>query len=802
MQKIFLLFAALIFSIAVNAQSSFLKGKITDATNNKAINGATIHVKGGGITTTDENGEFSIECKGASELIVSCINYATVTEKIKNCDDAVNIQLSPGARSLNEVEITATSNKNKSLLYQPSSLVKLDNTELKRGNGLYLEDAINENVPGVIMERRTISAGQQLNIRGYGNGTSGTRGVSSNFDGQGTKVYLNGIPVTDAEGITLMDDIDFNSIGDVEVTKGPSGTLYGLAIAGVVNLKTIQPEANKVSIGQDVMLGSYGLQRYTTHLEIGGAHSSLLVNYGKQTYDGFMKHTASHKDFVNVTGSVEANAKQTISYYFGYSNSYDQRNGELTIAQYDTNDYSGNPAYIANDAHSNIISYRAGISHTYTFNKNISRTTTVFGTGVSNNSSSAAGWTDKAPINYGLRTTVDAKFDLAKNFGLSGITGFEAQRQNASTIGYAMVPDSFNLKGYNIIGAIKSNQYTVTSNSSLFTEWTLSMPYDLSFTAGIGYSKMNIELNDRFYAASNNNPSNPNGTNKPSQYKATYNNMFSPHIAVNKVFNNNISVYASYSQAYKAPVSSYFYIPSTGQLNTNLKPEKGSQFEIGTKGSLMHSKLIYQFAAFDAQFSNKMTVVAVPNATNTATSYTYVANGGNQVDMGIEAIVKYKAYQSATGFLTELAPFANFTYSDFQYKDFKFQQLSSDKKSVVITDYSNKTVAGVPPITVNLGVDASTKIGLYGNINYSYRDKMYITSDNLYQASSYNLLNAKIGFRTTFLKHFGIDAFVGANNITGTKYYYMVFINQLPDAYLPAPAEINYFGGLNLKYTF
>jgi iron complex outermembrane recepter protein len=30
----------------------------------------------------------------------------------------------------------------------------------------------------------------------------------------------------------------------------------------------------------------------------------------------------------------------------------------------------------------------------------------------------------------------------------------------------------------------------------------------------------------------------------------------------------------------------------------------------------------------------------------------------------------------------------------------------------------------------------------------------------------------------------------------------MVFLNQLPDAYLPAPNEINYFGGVNLKYTF
>src|SRR6185437_16719139 len=153
--------------------------------------------------------------------------------------------------------------------------------------------------PGVTLQRRAVSSGQQFNIRGYGGGSGGTGRISSNFDGQGYKVYLNGIPITDAEGITLLDDIDFGSVGNVEVTKGPSGTLYGLAIAGVVNLKTIRPEKNKTSIGQDVLIGSYGLQRYTTHLEIGKENLSFLVNYGHQKTDGYLLHNASHKDFIN-----------------------------------------------------------------------------------------------------------------------------------------------------------------------------------------------------------------------------------------------------------------------------------------------------------------------------------------------------------------------------------------------------------------------------------------------------------------------------------------------------------------------
>lgn len=725
-------------------------------------------------------------------VTLSSFNLFSQTEEIKDST----------AKNLNAVEIVATKEEIKTQLYTPSSVVKLKETELKRSLGLFFDDAINTNVPGVYMERRTTSAGQQFNIRGYGNGARGTNGVNSNFDGQGYKVYLNGIPITDAEGITLMDDIDFASIGSVDILKGPSGYLYGLAIAGAINLQTIKPEKGKISIGQHSMFGSYGLQRYTSSIQTGAERASILVNYGKQLYDGFTPHTASEKDFVNLFGEFTPNEKQTISTYVGYSNSYDERNGELTIGQYDTLDYSGNKSYIKNNAHSNVISFRAGTSHTYKFRKNIANTTSLFGTGLNSNVSSAGGWTDKAPVNYGLRSVFNTKFSFGEKFNLSGITGVEMQRQNAQTIGYAMVADSSNITGYNIIGAIRSNQYTISKTGTLFTEWTFNFPYEISLVTGVGVSEMQIELNDRLFVSTNNNPSNPNATNNPTKYKASYKNMISPRFALNKVISKQVSFYASYSKGYKAPVSSYFFIPLTGQVNTSLKPEKGNQIEIGTKGVLLKDKLAYEITVFNTVFLDKMTVIAVPNATNTATSYTYMANGGKLNNTGIEASVKYSIFQSDGGIIKLLRPFVNMTYSNFKYEDFKFQQLSTDKKSVVETDYSNKKVAGVPPMVINSGIDFVTKLGLYANVTYSYREGFYFTSDNLNKASGYNLLNGKFGFQKTFFNHLSVDAYFGAINMTGIKYYQMVFINQLPDAYLPASNEINYFGGISLKYNF
>ena len=94
---------------------------------------------------------------------------------------------------------------------------------------------------------------------------------------------------------------------------------------------------------------------------------------------------------MNVAGNFQPNAKQTIMTYFGYSNSYDERSGELTPDQYNNDDYSGNIGYIRNNAHSEVLSVRAGLGHTYIFNSHIANTTTVFGTSFNNNASSAGG---------------------------------------------------------------------------------------------------------------------------------------------------------------------------------------------------------------------------------------------------------------------------------------------------------------------------------------------------------------------------------------------------------------------------
>jgi iron complex outermembrane receptor protein len=273
---------------------------------------------------------------------------------------------------------------------------------------------------------------------------------------------------------------------------------------------------------------------------------------------------------------------------------------------------------------------------------------------------------------------------------------------------------------------------------------------------------------------------------------------------VNKVFNKALSLYASYSKGFKAPVSAYFFIPyatgvnNTGIVNTGLKPEEGTQYELGTKGAVLKEKLNYQLAVFKTKFQNKMAAVAVPNATNTATLYSYIVNSGGQDNKGLEAAVRYTAYEKESGFFRMIRPFANLTYSDFTYDKYKFQ-FSGTQAPV---DYDGNPVAGVAKWMANLGLDWTMAYGLYANAVFNYKDPVNITLDGANRASAYHLINARLGIRQNIAAHFDLDAYVGGTNLTGEKYYYMIFVNQLPDAYLPAPKNSLFFGGLNLKYNF
>lgn len=150
MKKISLFTVLMLFMIAAFAQKT-INGKITDKTSGAPLAGATISYGNKKGTTTDKNGGFSLECGKTNKITISFVGYEPQTINIKNCDEEVNIGLTALGQNLENVEISATSAQNKSLLSQPVSITKLGIPDLKRGQGVFFDDIIQTSVPGVQM---------------------------------------------------------------------------------------------------------------------------------------------------------------------------------------------------------------------------------------------------------------------------------------------------------------------------------------------------------------------------------------------------------------------------------------------------------------------------------------------------------------------------------------------------------------------------------------------------------------------------------------------------------------------------
>jgi iron complex outermembrane receptor protein len=359
-----------------------------------------------------------------------------------------------------------------------------------------------------------------------------------------------------------------------------------------------------------------------------------------------------------------------------------------------------------------------------------------------------------------------------------------------------MAPDSTNLNApYNITTTVRSNQLLNNLTYSYFTQWSLNLPKGFSVHAGVGISNLSLQLTNKLWALTNNHP----GNKVPKTYAKDYNFLAAPSISIHKIFRKVASVYASYSMGYKAPTTSTILISATNELNIGLKPERGQQVEIGTKGNFIKNKLFYSVSVFYAQFTNRFAPVAVLDTTQTHVLYTYLINAGTTHNLGVESEMSYSIIESSKKFIKQLRLFANVTYSHYRYGDYKFQSIING--NLITENYKGIQLAGVAPWVFNIGLDFDTKIGLYAHINYGYRTAMTITTDGLNHAHPFGLLNMKMGYLKRW-KGLELNMFAGANNMTCTQYYTMAMIDHLPEPYIPGPYKINFFGGVGLKYYF
>jgi len=785
MKKLFLLSYIIIFTYFYSGAQT-IHGTITDAFTHKPIAGASITTdKSTAPLSSDSLGKFELPCTGtALYLTVRILGYEEIHVNVNNCNKPLKVELVPSPVQLNEVQInTWATGQNNNSLEQPKSIGVLTGEDLRRASGLSLQDALNL-VPGVDMEYRTPFGGQRIMIRGYyGGGSNGFATPGFNFNGAGYQMYINNVPVTDASGITIMDDIDFSTLGKVEVIKGPQSSLYGAGIGGVVNLYTQRPEPNATVISQQALGGSYGLWRTNTMISTAGNNWDLMIDYGHQNYNGFRPNDHSNKDYATFAGKYYASDKHTLSFYASYSRSYEQLAGELDSAElYGRADTGISSAeYAANHSHVSIQSIRAGITDKFQFNKNFSEQTTVFASGHTLDQPFAHGFDDYLALNYGGRTGF--VYETQKNgVGVHGILGASVLNSNQNSTGIFIVPIPIPTPP-----SFPSTAEQVALTANIFTEWKVTLPLQFMLSAGASINWTNFSTRNML-------DTNYHVFNGSTALIQKFRPVATPNFSVAKLFSDKASIYADISFGYTPPTFGSI-INGLGQVDSSLKPERAIQYELGTKGSWIHKKLSYQIAAFYTNIYNK-----IESATGNigGASYSYTTNIGKQQNIGVEAALSYAIIENKDQVVSLVRPWVNFTYADFTYKSFADGNVS----------FNGDHVAGVAPVRINAGFDFQLKYGLYLNATYQYVDKTPYTFDNEHYAKAYNLLGAKIGYHHEYFKHLGIDVYVGADNLLSATYYSFVFVgenlNQISgDGYfLPAAYKPTVYGGGTISYKF
>ncbi len=238
-----------------------ITGKVTDA-NGKPLENVSVQVKGGASgTTTDAQGNFSINVPDAqATLVFSSIGYVTLEVRLAGTG-SLNVTLTETAASMQTVVVTALGIKReqKSLGYATAT-VPPDQVTVNRSSSFM--NALEGKIAGV-------------NITSMGSGPAGTskiriRGQSSFGGNNSPLIVVNGVPIDNtnfgargdvsergsnrtSDGGDGLSSIDPDNIESMTVLKGAAASaLYGSRAKDGVIMITTKTRGRGTGIGIEV----------------------------------------------------------------------------------------------------------------------------------------------------------------------------------------------------------------------------------------------------------------------------------------------------------------------------------------------------------------------------------------------------------------------------------------------------------------------------------------------------------------------------------------------------------------------
>ena len=620
-----------------------------------------------------------------------------------------------------------------------------------------------------------------------------------------TQVDKGDAPVTMViDGVTLPYASSYTrplfDVEQIEVLKGPQGSLYGQnAIGGAIIVTTKQP-TNDLQGNFDVSYGNHNSTNFTG--DVSGPLIAdriflrVAANFhnddGDRSYLLYPDKSADYDQSGNFRAELKAMLTDKFTAYLSFGAGADKNDGlALVPVSYSTG--SGIP----------------GIS-TAQVNQSL-----VLGQPNQDSPTSAT----QSSIDGALRLVFDADLATVSSVtAVEGVTEIQHQDIDVTRFPFVAVHQDQTIRSVSEELRIASNgnerlrwvaglfylndhreeNYTINANLSLleglgpsleianfipfeqdnndqhlksravFGQASYDLVRDVEFTLGARYdSDPRSQLTTGFA---------PGGAPLLTAQSATF-NQFQPKASLKWQFTPEANVYATYAEGFRP---GGFNSGVSSNVENAFPAETTQTFEVGAKSELLSNSLTLDAALFYTNYRNQQLGLTQVTATGVSTNTYDVAKTKIQ---GGEISIQAKP-------LRGLDIVAGFGYTDATIKEFGGSLVGAEFSPA---SYVGKKTPLVPQFTFNTSVQYEwpfrQNLNGIARVDVDTKGRMYWEPDNIYSQGTYTLVNPKIG-----LKSDRWEARLYGENVFNTKYYVLYEDNL----FVQAPGGFN-FAFLNLK---
>lgn len=703
-------------------------------------------------SVTNENGRLEVNITERTLLVVSHIGFQQKAVYL-NPGEWKQVIVRERSQNLGDVAVEGFMEKT-NLSNQAGSISSIDPGDFQRYSENSLVQAINS-VPGIRFEERA-GASYRISIRGSS--------IRSPFGVRNVKVYWNDIPFTEPGGNTFINLLDLANISNVEIIKGPAGSLYGAGNGGVLKLKStdLSSLANATSVNMST--GSFGRFRYTAAHNVLKEKSSMTFKWASQQSDGYRDHNEMDRKVFEFDGLFFPDTQRTISTSFLFSDLFYEIPGGLNPDQRAENPRMSRPNSIERNASVDNKLFLMKLGHEYSFASGLENKTSISASFNQFENPFILDYKKDNQQVFALRTEFTKEIKVGD---LSGDLAFGTEYQSSF----------FDGKNFgNVNGRADTIRFADELRANLSTSFvnlTVPLGETVTITGGLSYNTLTYDIDkliDRF-------------NNNPQSFEKKFDAVWSPRLALSKIINDNYSLHFSLSNGFSPPTTTEVRT-NEGGVNTALQGERGTNYELNFRGKLART-FSFDLALFHFQLDDAITTFTDSQGVQ------LFRNAGEVAQNGIELQLRSNWIESGTGAVNSLTSGLSYTYHDFEFKNY------IDGGD----DFSGNALPGTAPHVINLKTDLVLRNGLYANATYHYSDAIPLNDENTFFSRAYNLINLRAGYKGKFSDQTNFEFYFGVDNLFDVDYSLGNDLNAFGRRYFQPAPEINYYLGLKLKFN-